>query len=319
MTLPVNSPFIPVAEGSSSTLVRSANLPSYIVSNTSVLGQAFAVDMQTGADIFGALLRVPRLSGEDDIVYLGRLQRLLIVARQRNVSGSVGFIVRSLSAYLGRVSITQPWDGISGSSLPADTSFLDLLDPLPAVATKSADITFDATGLIGSTYVDLTGLHVLQSNSRTLWQGRDYLVQGDSSFVLTSAFPGPYSLVSVPNKARVVFGTGRADKASFTSETLPSRSQRFAEAPPETIRISNSINTFPFTARALTAGTSTTPVGPFLRGRSVSALGTDRIEHRLLMQPGASLKTALGHSLLDSPTLKWSSAIASGHLVPLDI
>ena len=315
--MPVNSPFISVAEGSVATIVRSAGLPAYTISSNTVLGTAEAVDMQTGVDVFGSLLRVPRMFGEDDLLYLGRLQRLLIVSSRRGFSGSSPFITQTLSALFGRMTISQPWDGVSSSPLPGDTSFLDLLDP-PEVM-ESSDISFDAKGLVGVTSVDLTGYHFIRAAKGVLWQGRDYLVQSDSTFVLTSAFAGPYSIVAIVNKARVLFSPGRADRNIFTLEFLPSRFKKFVDAAPDSIRASSSATIFPFTPSALVAGTSTVPGGCILRGKGLFTLGTDRAEKRMLMRSGGALKTTLGHSLLDSPSTKWSTIAASGHLVPLDI
>ena len=316
------SPFsLALTSGQFLALLRSEFGGSYTISGPNgVLGTAFPLDLPTGADSFASLLRVPRKSQEDDFSLLGRLQRLLIVSTQRKYSGSSPRIVRTLAAYLGRLSISQPWDGQATSALPANTSFLDLLDPPPPQFTTLAQLNpLTVSGYSAyQTPLDLTGLHILRTSTGTLQPGRDYLITNDSEIVLAKPTTS-LTVASFPQPERISFGfSGRRDSPAFSTEALPARN-RFSESTPEYTRISASNTSFPFPTTSLSGSASPVAPGVILRGAGLFVSGLDRITHRLLMQPGGSQKTVLGHAFLESPTLRWSTSITSGYQVPMDL
>ena len=296
------------------SLQRTAGADVYEVSASGQpLGTAHAVDLPTGADAFGALLRVSRRPGEDDFAYLGRLQRLLIVAGRRGTSGVSGSIVRQVCAFLGRASITGPWDGVTGSPLDANTAFLDPLDPPQSETAGDDGIVLDRAN--GSSSASLLGAHLFLANGKLLRLGRDYLLTGPGSFVLRAPLARPLVIYSAQERAAL---GGRESLRSVGAQSLPA-SGHFATDVPGSPRLADSVSEFALPPGPLTGAGNPLSCGPFLRGRGVSASGLDRIAARLLFQPGGGRRTPRGNSLATSSAYTWAAPRSCGFQVGLDL
>ena len=120
--------FLPAAPGFTYAFARREATNSFEIQQAGItLGKAMPVDLSTGMDTAGHLFRYHRRSGEDDFSYAGRLQRSIISATLSPLSSTKQDTQRTLSSMFGRVTISNPWDGATSSTLPAATTFLDII------------------------------------------------------------------------------------------------------------------------------------------------------------------------------------------------
>lgn len=298
------------------TLYRVSGPNSYEISNNnSVIGTATSLDLPTGGDTLGSLLRIPRVPNEDDASYLGRLQRLLMVSTLRQYSGSTRLITRQLSAYLGRVSITQSWDGVTSSALDTDTSFLDPLIISEPVTIPNEEIVIN--GLNGASSADLSGVHLIRSAGKLLLLGQDYLITGAGTFTFTKTPILPLAIYSTQNKAYATFPQQESTSV-IGFRSLPSAYKRFSTAPAKYTPIATS---FFLPPSGLVGIGNSGNFGPFLRGRGVSVNTLNQIAATLLSLPGGSSLTPLGFSTITETPLYWSNSMSTGkgYQVGLDL
>jgi hypothetical protein len=374
--LPNRIPFRLPSAGVS--LTRPATGVSYTIDN---IGLASPIDLRNEVDALGEMIRTSRQSGESDYSYLGRLQRLWISARLPYRSGTEGRMVRTISSYLGRVTISGLWDGHTLSTLPSGTSFLD-----PLSITGQTDSLSVSAGTIvpfdpGSTpyctsltagslntplasslveYSTTLGLsefpsafqspydlsasrHSLSVNNQLLTIGKDYIISGESPTVFLVKSPvtiGDVILrVTTPNPVRFLLSNDPlvswgSSRPSLNRESLPSSYKSLCFGGESGLfhggtQIASTSGSIGFPAASLTPlvdkTISSVPVPniPLFFGQGVQVSGLDRIEKRLLRQPGESLLTVLGAKFLGPAQayLSWNSlpTLPSPLGIPLDL
>ena len=322
-TLPLNLPFHLTG---SATLTRGGTKPYTVSGPSGEVGVAYPIDLRTGADVAGSLVGIPRVPGEDDFSYLGRIQRVLTIWSQQRPSGSAGLITRTVSAYLGRVSITASWDGVQTGVLPGDTSFLDPLFPTRSVVASTLDgsASTDASGLTVLSSVDLTGPHSVSRAGSRLVVNRDYAIRPPATLLLAHPLgTDSLTLRGSDSRGRTLLTDSAALSVpldSLVRESYPSPWRYEGSLGLRGPRLSSSAVPFAFPATGLTciSGRPSVEAGPFLRGRGVFVAGLDRVGARLLERPTG--QTPLGVRLLgsgDSP--RWSSLGNTGTAVRLGV
>lgn len=332
--MPSKYPFniIPSGSGINYALIRNVSSASYpVYSGNLPIGTATEVDLVTGVSKLGEFLRLGRKQGESDTAFLGRIQRVLISNLLKESPGTERSVNLSLSAILGRVTLST-WAGNS-SSLPSATC-LELIDypGLDAtVDTNSQSLVPCSNQSYANTLVSgYSSLFQCQYNissydaiyltagTTTLAQGIDYLIGTDpTTILLKTPIPSTVNLTLELYRYRPLRVSYSGDIVSRSARSLT-----FKSFPSVYSQQLLPVESPVFETSLLAPSVVFTPVEtlPSLgySGLSYPVFYSNGIQTfsipsslRFILEPGNTERTLLGTSLFTKGNPTWSTVPVS--------